>query len=103
MSDKTMSGYALTPLAKADIFDVWTYIAEDSETAADRVEQAIYDACAFVAEAPMRVHTRPDLTTLTCVSGPCPVTPITPSCTGPTPRRCKSLPSCTATGTYGAF
>jgi len=58
-----MSGYALTPLARADIFDIWSYIAEDSEDVADRVEQAIYDACAFVAEAPMRGHSRPDLTT----------------------------------------
>jgi plasmid stabilization system protein ParE len=58
-----MSAYALTPLAKADIFNIWSYIAEDSEAAADRVEQAIYDACAFVAEAPSRGHSRPDLTT----------------------------------------
>jgi plasmid stabilization system protein ParE len=58
-----MSVYALTPLAKADIFDTWFYIAEDSEDAANRVEQAIYDACAFVADAPMRRHSRPDLTT----------------------------------------
>ena len=57
-----MSVYVLTPLAKADIFDIWSYIAEDSEEAADRVEQAIYDGCAFVAEAPMRGHSRPDLT-----------------------------------------
>ena len=57
-----MSGYALTPLAKTDIFDIWSYIAEDSEDAADRVEQANYDACAFVAEGPMRGHSRPDLT-----------------------------------------
>ena len=57
-----MSAYALTPLAKADIFDIWSYIAEDSEDAANRVEQAIYDACAFVAEAPMRGYSRPDLT-----------------------------------------
>ena len=40
-----MSTYALTPLAKADIFKIWSYIAEESENAADRVEQAIYDAC----------------------------------------------------------
>jgi len=33
-----MSAYALTPLAKADIFDIWSYIAEDSEDAADRVD-----------------------------------------------------------------
>ena len=58
-----MSVYALTPLAKADIFDIWCYIADDREDAADRVEQAIYDACALVAEAPTRGHSRPDLTT----------------------------------------
>jgi antitoxin ParD1/3/4 len=58
-----MSAYALTPLAKADIFDIWSYIANDSEDAASRVEQAIYDACAFVAEAPTRGHFRSDLTT----------------------------------------
>jgi len=58
-----MSAYALTPHAEADIFNIWSYIAEDSESAADRVEQAIYDACAFVAEAPLRGHSRPDLTT----------------------------------------
>jgi len=57
-----MSVYVLTPLAK-DIFAIWSYIADDSEDAADRVEQAIYDSCAFVAEAPMRGHCRPDLTT----------------------------------------
>jgi plasmid stabilization system protein ParE len=57
-----MSAYVLTPLAKADIFDIWSHIAEDSQGAADRVEQAIFDACVFVAEAPMRGHSRPDLT-----------------------------------------
>jgi plasmid stabilization system protein ParE len=57
-----MTAYVLTPLAKADIFDIWSYIAENSESAADRVEQAIYDACLFLAEGPLRGHTRPDLT-----------------------------------------
>src|SRR5271165_1508818 len=51
-----MSGYVLTPLAKADVFDIWSYIADDSEDAADRVELAIYEACAFVAEEPSRRH-----------------------------------------------
>ena len=50
-------------LLKRIFFDIWCYIAEDNEAAADRVEQAIYDACAFVAEAPLRGHSRPDLTT----------------------------------------
>lgn len=58
-----MSGYVLTPLAKADILDIWAYIADHNQEAADRVEQAIFDACAFLAEAPMRGHSRPDLTT----------------------------------------
>lgn len=57
-----MSAYVLTSIAKADVFDIWTYIAENSEPAADRVEQAIYDACAFLAEDPASGHTRPDLT-----------------------------------------
>lgn len=57
-----MSAYALTPLAKADIFDIWAYITDDSEDAAERVEQAIYDACVFVADAPLQGHFRADLT-----------------------------------------
>ena len=59
-----MSVHALTPLAKADIFEIWSYIADDSnsEETANRVEQAIYDAGAFVAEGPMRGHSRSDLT-----------------------------------------
>jgi plasmid stabilization system protein ParE len=57
-----MSAYVLTPLAKTDIFEIWSYIAQDSENSADRVEQAIYDACDSVAEAPMQGHVRPDLT-----------------------------------------
>jgi plasmid stabilization system protein ParE len=58
-----MSSYALTPLAKADIFDIWSYIADDNEDAADRVEQAIFDACEFLAQTPLRGHSRADLTT----------------------------------------
>jgi len=57
-----MSGYALTPLAKADIFEIWSFVAENNENAADRVERAIYDACAFAAEAPLRGHERPNFT-----------------------------------------
>lgn len=37
-------------------------IAEGNPEIADRVEQAIYEACAFVAESPMRGHSRTDLT-----------------------------------------
>jgi len=64
-----MSGYALTPLAKADIFNIWSYIAGDSEDAANRVEQATYDACGFVSQAPLHGHFRPSLTTRSLRSG----------------------------------
>jgi plasmid stabilization system protein ParE len=57
-----MSAYVLTPLAKADIFDIWSYIAQDNERAADRVEQAIYDACDLLAQGPLRGQIRPGLT-----------------------------------------
>jgi plasmid stabilization system protein ParE len=57
-----MSDYALTALAKTDIFDIWSYIAEQNENAANRVEHAIYDACAFLADGPLRGHLRLDLT-----------------------------------------
>ena len=81
-----MSVYALTPLAKADIFDLWCYIADDSQDAADRVEQAIYDACALVAEGPMPGHSRPDLTTRSLRFWTLTrATPTTPLCTGDGP------------------
>jgi len=35
----------------------------DSQDAAGRVEQAIYDACAFLAEGPLGGHSGPDLIT----------------------------------------
>ena len=47
-SPAQLSACALTPLAKADVFDIWAYIAENSESAADRVERAIFDACVFL-------------------------------------------------------
>lgn len=58
-----MNAYVLTPLAKADIFQIWSYIAVESVDAADRVEQAPHEACSFLAENPWRGHSRPDLTT----------------------------------------
>src|SRR5262252_3187845 len=59
-----MSAYVFTPLAKDGISNIWSYIAEDNEAAADRVERAIYDACAAIGDNPMRGHSRPDLTGL---------------------------------------
>ena len=57
-----MTLFQLTPEAAADLFEIWSYIAADNPRAADRVESAIYQACAFVAEGPMRGQVRKDLT-----------------------------------------
>lgn len=57
-----MSAYALTPLARADVFQIWARIAADSEETANRVEEAVYQACEFLAEGPLRGHLRIDLT-----------------------------------------
>jgi plasmid stabilization system protein ParE len=59
-----MSPYRLTPKARADLLSIWSYIALDNIAAADRVERAIHDACAFLAESPLRGHSRRDLTSL---------------------------------------
>jgi len=57
-----MSRYQFTPQAADDLFEIWSFIALDSVEAANRVEQAIYEACSFVAEGPRRGQIREDLT-----------------------------------------
>jgi plasmid stabilization system protein ParE len=59
-----MTHYQLTPQALDDLFDIWSYIAQDSPAAADRVEEAIYLACERLAESPMIGTIRKDLTAL---------------------------------------
>jgi len=59
-----MSEYRFTPQAADDLFDFWSYIAEESPEAADRVEEAVYSACAFLAESPHAGRIREDLTAL---------------------------------------
>jgi plasmid stabilization system protein ParE len=64
-----MSIFVLTPHAKEDIVDIWTSIADDNENAADRVERAIFAACAFVAEAPCAATSGPTSLVAPFVSG----------------------------------
>ena len=64
-----MSGYALTPLAKEDIFEIWSFIASGNEEIADRVEQAIYEAFASLPMLPCAVTLVPTSPTGLCVSG----------------------------------
>jgi len=59
-----MSRFRLTSKARADLRSIWSFIALDNTLAADRLEQAIYDACAFLAQSPLRGHLRRDLTAL---------------------------------------
>jgi plasmid stabilization system protein ParE len=47
-----MSLYLLTPQAEDDLINIWSYIAQDSLDAANRVETQIYAACAFLASTP---------------------------------------------------
>ena len=57
-----MKRYDLTPEADNDVFEIWQFIAADSIRAADRVEDAIHSACAFLANSPVKGHRRRDLT-----------------------------------------
>jgi plasmid stabilization system protein ParE len=57
-----MTAYELTPRAKSDIFEIWSFIAERNETAADLVEAAILEACALIGRSPFLGHSRQDLT-----------------------------------------
>jgi plasmid stabilization system protein ParE len=59
-----MSKYQFTPQAVADLFEVWSFIAHDNPTAADRVEEAVYRACEFLADAPLVGRIRKELTPL---------------------------------------
>jgi plasmid stabilization system protein ParE len=59
-----MSLYRLTPKAKSDLRSIWSHVGADNAEAADRLEDGIYDACLFLAKAPLRGHSRKDLTKL---------------------------------------
>ena len=57
-----MNDYVVAPQARQDIIDIVDYIAADNPRAADRVEDAILDAFATLADRPGMGHLRPDLT-----------------------------------------
>ncbi|MDR3720170.1 MAG: type II toxin-antitoxin system RelE/ParE family toxin [Candidatus Acidoferrales bacterium] len=55
--------YILAPQAALDVFEIWQYVKEQtSVTIADRVESAIRERMAFLAENPGAGHHRKDLT-----------------------------------------
>jgi antitoxin ParD1/3/4/toxin ParE1/3/4 len=53
--------FVLTPQARADLFEIWNYIAEDSAENADRVVERLQAAFTRLAETPGMGHHREDL------------------------------------------
>ena len=56
-----MRGYLVSPQAGEDLFEIWRYIAKDSEEAADRVQSEFYEVFGALARMPGQGHRRADL------------------------------------------
>jgi len=50
-----------TEQAKADLLDIWAYIAEDNPNAADRLLEAIGYRCSLLGDSPKLGRERPDI------------------------------------------
>ena len=50
-----------TPRARLDLVEVWGYIADDNETAADQVLRRIDSVLAMLADTPLAGRARPEL------------------------------------------
>jgi antitoxin ParD1/3/4 len=56
--------FQLTQQATEDLDRIWSFIAADSEEAADRVESEMVRTCQQLARSPLIGHKRTDITTL---------------------------------------
>jgi toxin ParE1/3/4 len=54
-------GFVLTPEARQDLIEIWSYIAEDSIDCADQLLARFYDAFTRLAQAPGMGHRREEL------------------------------------------
>jgi len=72
--------YKFTPQAADYLFEIWSYIARDSTAAANRVEDAVYKACDFLAEGRLHGSVREDLTKLPLRFWTIQAFPISSSC-----------------------
>ena len=54
--------YELSPQAVQDLFEIWQFIAQDSEDAANRVRRRFDEIFASLARMPRQGHRRPDAT-----------------------------------------
>ena len=57
-----MSGYDFHPEAEIDVNDIWAFIAEDNQVAADRMIDAIEASIEALVPFPYQGHRRADLT-----------------------------------------
>lgn len=57
-----MSKYIVSPEARADLNEIWDYIAQDDFDAADRWIRTLRDSIELLARVPGMGHTRKDLT-----------------------------------------
>jgi plasmid stabilization system protein ParE len=58
-----MSGYILHPEAFIDLDELWEFIAQDNQDAADRVREEIYQTIHHLVPFPHQGYRRPNLTT----------------------------------------
>jgi antitoxin ParD1/3/4/toxin ParE1/3/4 len=61
-ADRETSGYSVSPQALDGLFEIWQYIAQNSEEAADRVQAEFYETFSSLAQTPGQGHSRKDLT-----------------------------------------
>ena len=52
--------YRISPRADAEIDEIWTFIAQDDQRAADRFEQSLHEAMEQPGRMPGMGHRRPD-------------------------------------------
>jgi toxin ParE1/3/4 len=55
-----MKNLELSPLARADLDDIWSYIAQDSPEAADALLDAILDSMELLRDMPLIGRERPE-------------------------------------------
>lgn len=56
-----MTDFILSPQARLDLIELWTFIAEEDVDAADRLLERIHEAILKIAEMPGIGHLREDL------------------------------------------
>ena len=57
-----MKEYSLSDAAKADIRDIWEWIAAENPSAATKLTREILDTCAHMVSHPLTGSQRPDFT-----------------------------------------